>query len=111
MGNLLAHERGLAWVSAFTYPCGMFAAAELWTGPTADIPQMKDMSEASLLRSALIRDPIRRLCRRNQPLGDTLSAVMGLDLEAEYDTEQLARILTSVRLALIRVEQVWSGRR
>lgn len=107
--SLLPHERGLAWLAAYTYPCGIFAAADPSLRPLPEVDLITQQSDVKALRSMLIRDALRRMRNRNQPLGDTLAAVMDLGIDEQCDPQQIARILTAVRLAVVGIEQMWRG--
>ena len=56
-----------------------------------------------------LQDPLRQLRRRNLPLGDTLAAALGLDGSDQCDAEQVARLVTVVRLATVELDQAWRG--
>ena len=109
MPVLWPQERGLAWLAAFVYPCGIFHEADPSLRYASRPGKGAPAVALHRLRYELQQDPLRQLRRRNLALGDTLAAALGLDGSDQCDGEQVARLLTAVRLATVELDQAWRG--
>lgn len=109
MPVLWPQERGLAWLAAFVYPCGLFHEADPSLRHVSARHKAAPTDSLSRLCYELLQDPLRQLRRRNLPLGDTLSAALGMDGADQCDAEQVARLVTVVRLATMDLERAWQG--
>lgn len=109
MRVLLPQERGLAWLAAFTYPCGIFAAADPSLLPQMEGKRFAQPMDPRVLRSLLIEDGIRKMRVSNQPLADTFAAVLDFGVDEQCDPQQVARVLTAVRMAVVDIERLWRG--
>jgi len=109
MPVLWPQERGLAWLAAFVYPCGLFHGADPSLRHASGTRKGTPAQALHRLRYELLQDPLRQLRRRNLPLGDTLAAALGLDGSDQCDAEQVARLATAVRLATVELDQAWRG--
>jgi hypothetical protein len=107
MPSLLPQERALAWLAGFTYPVAHFYAADTSRGPDA-FTQLPDAQRLQELRLALIEDPLRGLRRRHCALADTLGAALGCEPTDVCEPQQFARIVSAVRLATLRIQQLWT---
>ena len=109
MPVLWPQERGLAWLAAFVYPCGLFHGADPSLRHTPGPRKGAPADALHRLRYELLQDPLRQLRRCNLALGDTLAAALGLDGSDQCDAEQMARLVTAVRLATVELDQAWRG--
>jgi hypothetical protein len=107
MPGLAAHERAMAWVAAYTYPSGIFAAAEPSMRALADAGRMHKLDDEQMLRAVLLRDALRRLRSRNAALGNTLAALMDCGAEDDCDSEQVARLAAAVRVSVLGIKRMW----
>lgn len=107
---LLAHEHDLAWVAALAYPCGMFVAADPSLRPATDVRRISDADTTVALRHMLLRDPMRSLRSRNHVLASTLAAALDVGgQEDECDLQQVARLVTAVRMSMTTIQRAWRG--
>lgn len=107
MPGLAPHERAVAWAAAYTYPAGLFAAAESSMRVAVEAGRIKSFGEEQMLRAVLLRDAVRRLRRRNPALGATFAALMDFGSEDDCDPEQVARLAAAVRVAVLGIKQAW----
>jgi hypothetical protein len=106
MPALLPQERALAWLAAFTYPIAHFYAADTGRGAAA-FTAAPDAQQLRALRQALLEDALRGLRGSDLALADTLAAALGYEPTEVCDVQQVARLMTAVRLATLRIEQLW----
>lgn len=106
MPSLLPQERALAWLAAFAYPVGHFFAADTSRGAAAftDVPQEQRLQD---IRALFVEDGIRALRRKHPVLAETLKAALGFGPSEACDSQQVARLVSAVRLATLRIEQMW----
>lgn len=105
--GLAAHERAMAWVAAYTYPSGMFAAAEPSMRAAAEAGRMRSLGDEQMLRAVLLRDAVRRMRGRNAALGNTFAALMDFGADDDCDAEQVARLAAAVRVAVLGIKRRW----
>lgn len=107
---LLTQEHDLAWVAAFAYPCGIFVAADPSLRPATEVRRISDADTTVALRHMLLRDPLRSLRSRNHVLASTLAAALDVGgQEEECDLQQVARLVTAVRMSMTTIQRVWRG--
>lgn len=107
MPGLAPHERAMAWVAGYSFPSGMFAAADPSMRASAEARRMRCLSDEQTLRAVLLRDAVRRMRSRNAALGNTFAAVMDIGADDDCDREQLARLTAAVRLAVVGIQRAW----
>lgn len=107
MPSLLRHERPLASVAALIYPCAVFHAADPSLRSFARCGGNAPGEELLLLRQILLEDPLRALRARDPQLAAALGAALGF-AHSECEADQIARLVSSVRLATIDIEQRWA---
>ena len=109
MPVLFPHERRLASLAALVYPCAIFHAAD---------PSLRSMTRSdgkgreedlSLLQQVLIEQPLRTLRCSNSVMAHTLSAALGSDVADDTEPHQVARLVSSVRLATVGIDRLWRG--
>lgn len=107
---LLPHERELAWVAAYAYPCGIFVAADPSLRPITQVRRISDADTTVALRNVLLRDALRSMRSRNHALASTLAAALDVGgQEDECDLQQVARLVTAVRMSMTTIQRVWRG--
>jgi len=107
MPGLATHERALAWVAAYSYPSGIFAAAEPSMSASAEAGRMRTLSDEQLLRAVLLRDAVRRMRSRNVGLANTFAALMDFGADDDCDSEQVARLAAAVRVGVLEIKRRW----
>lgn len=107
MPVLLRHERHLVSVAALCYPCAVFHAADPSLRSFARCGGNAPGEELLLLRQVLLEDPLRALRARDPQLAAALGAALGF-AHSECEADQIARLVSSVRLATIDIEQRWA---
>jgi hypothetical protein len=107
MPLLLRHERPVASVAALAYPCAIFLAADPSSRSYARCGGNAPAEELSLLRQILLDDSLRALRASNPQLGAALGAALGV-AHRECEDDQIARLVSSVRLATMAIDQLWS---
>lgn len=103
---LLPQERPVAWLAAFTYPVAHFYAADTARGPDA-FTELPHQQRLSSLRHSLVEDALRAMGRRHGVLAQTLAAALGFEPSEVCEAQQVARLVSAVRLATMRIEQLW----
>jgi hypothetical protein len=103
---LLQHEKPLAWVGAFAYSCGLFLSTDPVQQKTSEIHAM-DPRQVRETRYLVLAEAFHVLRNRNNAVGETLGAAMGILNPYDCDPDQVARIGTAVRLANLRIESLW----
>ena len=106
---LLQHEKPLAWVGAFAYSCGLFLNTDPVHRKTSEIHAM-DLRQVRETRYLVLAEAFHVLRNRNNAVGETLGAAMGVLNPHDCDPDQIARIGTAVRLANLRIESLWGLR-
>ena len=106
---LLPHEKPVAWVGAFAYSCGLFLSTDPVHQTTCQTHAM-DPLQARHTRYLVLAEAFHVLRNRNNAVGETLGAAMGLLNPHDCDPDQIARIGTAVRLANLRIESIWGPR-
>ena len=106
---LLPHEKPLAWVGAFAYSCGLFLNTDPVHRKTSEIHAM-DPRQVRETRYLVLAEAFHVLRNRNNAVGETLGAAMGVLNPHDCDPDQIARIGTAVRLANLRIESLWGLR-
>ena len=106
---LLPHEKPLAWVGAFAYSCGLFLKTDPVHQKTSEIHAM-DPRQVREARYLVLAEAFHVLRNRNNAVGETLGAAMGVRNPHDCDPDQIARIGTAVRLANLRIESLWGLR-
>lgn len=103
---LLSHEKPLAWVGAFAYSGGLFLCADPVYRESSRADPM-DPSRIRNMRYLVLAEAFHVLRSRNNAVGETLAAAMGLMNTQDCDPDQIARIGAAVRLANLRIESLW----
>lgn len=103
---LLPHEKPLAWVGAFAYSGGLFLCADPIHRPDIGNDAM-DAKRVRNMRYLVLAEAFHVLRGRNNAVGETLAAAMGLMNTQDCDPDQIARIGAAVRLANLRIESLW----
>lgn len=109
MPALFPHERRLASLASLVYPCAVFHAADpALRSMTRSGPKGREQ-DLALLRQVLIEEPLRSLRRTNTVMAHTLAAALGANPADECEPHQLARLVSSVKLATVGIDQLWGG--
>lgn len=103
---LLPQERPVAWLAAFTYPVARFYVADTGRGPDA-FTELPTQEHLSSLRGWLVEDALRGMGWRHAALAETLRAALGFEPSEVCEPQQVARLVGAVRLATLRIEQLW----
>jgi hypothetical protein len=106
MPVLFPHERRLAALAALAYPCAVFHAADPSLRSLASRGKGRE-EDLALLRQVLLADPMRTLRAKNSALAATLEAALGFGMSDECEPHQVSRLVSSVRLATISIDQAW----
>jgi hypothetical protein len=109
MPVLFPHERCLALLAALAYPSAMFHAADPSLRSLAHCRGAGREQDLNLLRQVLLKKPLRALRRRNSVLAATLAAALGFAASDECEPRQVARLVSSVRLATLNIDHLWRG--
>lgn len=106
MPGLLPQERSLAWLAAFVYPVAHFYMADTARGAAA-LTEMPAAEQLRELRLLLVEDALRLLRIRHRALADTLAAGLDFGVSDICEPQQVARLVSAVRLAVLRIDQLW----
>lgn len=106
MPVLFPHERPLASLAALAYPCAVFHAADPSLRSLASRGKARD-EDLALLREVLLAEPMRALRTKNTALAATLAAALGFGMSEECEPHQVSRLVSSVTLATIGIDQAW----
>lgn len=101
-------ERSLAGVAAYLYGIGLYMLSfelDRCKPPVLTI----GLEQALIHRRMLLEEPLRKLRSEHPELGALMAAALELGSADDCDPEQLARVLTAVRLANLSTEQHWLG--
>ena len=103
----MPHEQELAYVAALVYPSGLFHClhphVETNTG-------LRDLSHGRPdgVRGHLLEWPLHLLRVKNEPMANTLAAVLQRGICEAVDAEQVSRISTSAHLANRQILRMWT---
>ncbi len=106
--GLARAERSVAGVAAYLYGLGLYQLSfELDRCKPPVLPI--GLKHAQAHRHDLLDTPLRKLRSVQPELGAVLTAALELGSACDCEPEQLARVLTAVRLANLPTEQQWLG--
>ena len=109
MPALFPHERRLASSAALVYPCAIFHAADpSLRSMTRSGPKGREQ-DLAMLRQVLIEEPLRSLRGTNSVMAHTLAAALGANAADECEPHQISRLVSSVKLATVGIDQLWRG--
>lgn len=106
LGSLPPHERMLAWVAAFVWPCGIFYENKPAANAARRTEALFDTRDAT--RACLLERALRQLRQRDAALGQTLAAVLDAAGSDSADADQLARVASAVYLGCLEIQRLWA---
>jgi hypothetical protein len=98
------HERALAFAATLAYPSALFYQCQ---EPGTFTAPWNPGAERDLLRQSLLDSALRRLRQSDPGLQACLSAVLGLGTHEDCDPDQVARLQSTLGLALLRCTAPW----